>query len=247
MHSFWGNENSSVSTVLLYSIAHSIKCDINNKNLMGAGRFFPFYNPDYSISINPDNCFTFNKGVILFGDYQFGGHRYFSNKYPGLGQFVLGPEDCSSSVGKATGLNNEQILSINTKQLKDAYKNQENQYGYQAITTNDNEQFKLEKINPGDIYVCGSYTTIIYSRDNYSNIATLGFNRDIEHPELKQLGGGTYEYNLMNIQDKQLYILRSNNCSIKEETSFYNFINKIDTAFLEQTEKDIIGDCDIYL
>jgi len=82
---FWGNENPSVSTVLLYSVASSLGVSVEPKALMGAATFYPFFKSDYAIKDISNNPFIFEKGVVLFGDYQFGGHRYFSNEHPHLG------------------------------------------------------------------------------------------------------------------------------------------------------------------
>ena len=47
--SFWGNENSSVSTVLLYSINQSTHSDyrFDTTQLRSTATFYPFYNAEY--------------------------------------------------------------------------------------------------------------------------------------------------------------------------------------------------------
>lgn len=118
---FWGNENPSVSSVLLYSIASTLEISIKPDGLMGAATFYPFFKQGYTINGIENNPFVFENGAILFGDYQFGGHRYFSNEYPNLGQRLFSPEDCSSAVGKANHLTERQIVGINTGALRAAY------------------------------------------------------------------------------------------------------------------------------
>ena len=120
--SFWGNENSSVSTVLLYSINHGIYPDyrFDTTELRSTATFYPFYNAGYRLELPEGYPFASNDGLVLFGDFQFGGHRYFSHKpHPN----IFAPEDCSSAVAKATGLREEQIVEINTTKIKEAYQN----------------------------------------------------------------------------------------------------------------------------
>ena len=249
--SFWGNENSSVSTVLLYSIASSLGCSIKHSELIGVGAFYPFFNADYVIEGIPDNPFIFKNGMVLFGDYQFGGHRYFSNEYPNLGQRILAPEDCSSAVGKATNLTEKQVVGIYTGALRNAYTSKENEYGYQPITSSlPDEELHFELVIPGDIYVRGGHTAIVSSRDNFGNIQALEFNRDIDVSENKKMGGGVYQYNLPNMsQEQPVYILRKNEPALKEVISLSGLVEQIDTnyyQFYEHTKTDMAGDCGMF-
>ncbi|XVN43385.1 MAG: hypothetical protein RCG15_03710 [Candidatus Rickettsia vulgarisii] len=105
--------------------------------------------------------------MMLFGEYQFGAHRYFES------QLVFGPEGCSTAVGKATGLNNQQIKVFNTSSIIKSYSKLDNEYGYKAITclagTIQNKQ--LELIQSGDILVfggaCHSYCRHKQQRPNH--------------------------------------------------------------------------------
>ncbi|HJD66900.1 MAG TPA: hypothetical protein LFV66_00205 [Rickettsia endosymbiont of Bembidion lapponicum] len=243
--SYWGNENSSVSSVLLASINVSL----GNKdiNMPGAATFFPFYNSKYTLpkTFTKDYDSSDENGMMLFGDYQFGGHRYL--KY----QFIFGPEDCSSSVGKATGLATEQIKTITTREMRENY----SQYGYELVTelkSIDEHQLKL--IQPGDIYLRGTHTAIIATLpDNESNITTLQFARDIEYATEKKIsGGGLYNYNLSEQlkghYSNPIYILRAENSKpLDEEVSSLDFLNKIDNAYTKLypngPDEDVIGDC----
>ena len=187
---FWGNENPSVSSVLLYSITSTLEVSINPEDMMGADTFYPFFKQGPTISGIESNPFVFKNGLVLFGDYQFGGHRYFSNEYPNLGQRLFSPEDCSSAVGKANHLTERQIVGINTTALRAAYTDPANEYGYKAVTSSfSGEQLHYELIEPGDTYVRGGHTAIISGKDNLGNIQTLEFNRDIDIATDKRLGG----------------------------------------------------------
>jgi len=242
--SYWGNENSSVSSVLLASINYVL--DGIQIDMPGAATFHPFYNSEYTLILK-DYPFANENGMTLFGDYQFGGHRYFKD------QLVFGPEDCSSSIGKATGLTTEQVKSITTTQVRENYSD----YGYELVTTlNDIDQKQLELIKSGDIYLRENHTAIIATKpDNLSNITTLQFARDIDREEGKILGGGLYDYNLSaklgEDSNTPIYILRAKNLEpLFEETSLTNFLNKIDNKYLELYQdgltKDLVGDCSVF-
>ncbi|MGX6960457.1 MAG: hypothetical protein ACIPMY_04455, partial [Rickettsia endosymbiont of Pentastiridius leporinus] len=160
--SYWGNENSSVSSGLLFSISSIL--NTKKTSLTGAATLYPFYNtkselPDKLIVENYP--FAYKNGMLLFGDYQFGGHRNLEE------QLFFGPEDCSNAVGKATGLTTEQIKTINTTQMRENYSS----YGYKLVTTlsNNIDQKQLESIEPGYFYLHKSHTAIIATKpDNYS-------------------------------------------------------------------------------
>jgi hypothetical protein len=261
---FWGNENPSVSTVLLYSIASTIdaetKIGTQTKldKLVGAATFYPFFKEGYKIDAS-NNPFVFEDGFLLFGDYQFGGHRYFSNEHPNLGQRIIYPEDCSSAVGKATNLTEKQIVGINTRAIADAYKNKDNEYKYNAITSSEQGLLDYEKIELGDIYLRNGHTNIVYSKDNYGNLDSLEFNRDLEaETGQRTLGGGINKYKLFdinkNIVDKNephMYILRSGISGLMEECSLPYLLTKIDTQYNKFYEEghdlSVIGDCDTFL
>ena len=249
---FWGNENPSVSTVLLYSVASSLGISVEPQDLMGAATFYPFFKSDYAIKDISNNPFVFEKGMVLFGDYQFGGHRYFSNEYPNLGQRLFSPEDCSSAVGKANNLTERQIVGLNTSILKAAYTNPTNEYGYEAITSSYlGEKLDYELIEFGDTYVRGGHTAIISGKDNFGNIQTLEFNRDIDIVTDKRLGGGAYEYNLFGMPtESEVYILRGSEPPLKEACSLSDLLTQVDRnyyQFYETTQRDIRGDCNIFL
>jgi hypothetical protein len=65
---FWRNENPSVSSVLLYSIASTLEISIKPDGLMGAATFYPFFKQGYTINGIENNPFVFENGAILFGD-----------------------------------------------------------------------------------------------------------------------------------------------------------------------------------
>ncbi|MEY3197272.1 MAG: hypothetical protein RLZZ59_643 [Pseudomonadota bacterium] len=242
--SFWGNENSSVTTVLLWSVASTLGLELNKENFFGAGTFYPFFNYGYSINPNPNNPFLYENGVMLFGEYQFGGHRYFSNSYPNLGQRLFSPEDCSSSVGKATLLTEGQIVGINTKAITESYKNPSNEYCYTPVVSSAEGVVDLEKINQGDIYLRGSHVAIISGILPDSTITSLEFNRDIDpNTNAKMLGGGSYQYDLES-KEKPFYILRPQKAGqLHESTPIDELLGRIDAKYHEiEYVTDVIGD-----
>ena len=245
---FWGNENSSVSTVLLASIAatYGIKEKID-----GAAIFYPFFSNVYQLDGYLEKYpFVSKHGMTLFGDYQFGGHRYFSNQYPGLEQQIFAPEDCSSAVGKATGLTENQIIGIYTGAIIDAYKNDNNHFGYAPITSSESN-INLDRIQTGDIYVKGGHTAIIASKPSVEGYAKcFEFNRDIDSKDSKRMGGGLYQYNLIEKTEKPIYILRSKYSELKESCTLSDFIHRIDEnyqLFCNLDQKDTKGDCRIFV
>ncbi|KIJ88501.1 RP439 family protein [Rickettsia asembonensis] len=246
--SFWGNENSSVSSVLLESIAQIL--DIEPISLVGAATGYKFYNSQYELPkelIPEDYHFVGEKGMLLFGDYQYGGHRYFKD------QLVFGPEDCSSSVGKATYLPTEQIKSITTAQMRENY----SKYGYELVATlNDIDQKQLELIEPGDIYLYKTHCAIIATKpENTAEITTLQFSRDIDREEKKLLGGGIYNYKLRDKVEEDsispIYILRAKNLEpLHAESSLPYFLSKIDAEYInlypEGPSEEVVGDCRMF-
>lgn len=237
--SFWGNENASVTSVLLASIA-SILNPESSLSLTGAATFYTFYNEAFTIQSDESYPFASRNGMRLFGDYQFGAHRYFSKPYPEIGQQLFAGEDCSSAVAKATGLTEAQVVGIYTGSIKDAYINPDNTFGYKAV--ND-----IAKVQAGDIYLRGGHTAII-SETTGSEIDTLAFNRDIDCAEGKQLGGGSYKYNLNDsTEEKPIFVLRSSQEPLHESSSLTDFLSIVDTKY-DNTFKtsgplDTAGDC----
>ncbi len=238
LYSFWGNENASASSVLLASITSSLTPE-TRPNLTGASTYYHFFNEAFTITLDSPYPFADANGMRLFGDYQFGAHRYFSNSYPNLGQQIFAPEDCSSAVAKATGLTQAQVVGIYTGAIKEAYSNTENQYHYTAVR---------DGAQAGDIYLRGGHTAII-SEVAGTEIDTLGFNRDIDCEAGKQLGGGSYKYNLTDsTEDKPILILRSNQAPLGESSSLPDFLARIDGNYYAKFAElgpleEIAGDC----
>lgn len=255
---YWGNENSSVSTVLLYSAAHSLRIQVEPHELVGAATFYPFLKADYThdfiqLEVTDSNPFAFGNGALLFGDYQLGGHRYFSKEHTGTGQLLFAPEDCSSAVGKATRLTEEQIVGIYTGAIKEAYTDPNHEYGYQAITSSaEGESFDFDKIELGDIFMIGGHVAIVAAKDNAGNITTFEFNRDIDREEGKFLGGGMRQYNLIELAqgERPIYILRNGKTPVWEESgSLEDFVARVDANYDEKIDasaRDARGDCSIF-
>lgn len=249
---YWGNENPSVSSVLLASV--SVACDQEQViSMPGAATFFPFIDSSQRLPPNLISAtypFAFAEGMILFGDYQYGGHRYFRE------QLLFGPEDCSSSVGKAIYLTTKQIQAIYTGDMITSFSNPNNDYHYRAIThlIGNIDDTQLQLIETGDIFLIDGHTAIIASKpDNMSNIITVEFRRDIDVTEKKALGGGVYQYNLCEKAkeiESGIYILRPNLESLHESTSLTQLLSRIDAKYFELFPNGPVktpGDCGIFL
>lgn len=256
--SFWGNENPSVSSILLAAIAAI--CGDKPDSLPGAAYVYPFHNPNYMLPEEvfkqlADYPFATKHNVTLFGDYQYGGQRVFYAKSPNS-QYLFGPEDCSSSVGKATYLTPNQVREFNTIKMMAAYNNPHNEYHYSSVvklTDQDDPTKYLERIEPGDIYLVKGHTAIMGSKpDHRGNITTLQYNRDIEQ-DPKLLGGGLYDYNLITMvkeKKKEVYILRPNAAPLHESISIAALLRKIDDNYTKYFPKGAIdqkGDCSIFV
>lgn len=265
MTEYWGNENPAVSTVLLWSVASTLGVSLDPSNLAGAGAFYPFLKEGYSLKNIPStnnvfeaidilpHPFISEDGMFLFGDYQLGGHRYFSNEHPGLGQRLFSPEDCSSAVGKATGLR-AQVVNIYAGAIKAAYTDSSNGFGYKPVTTSDNGvSLDLDLIQPGDIYLRGGHTAIMSGISNQGEVASLEFNRDIDRPNEKLLGGGYYERNLLDSNDNTnpIFVLRKAGLPIKESCSSSDLLARIDSNYKQFCDAyglvDRPGDASIFL
>ncbi|KAJ6644876.1 hypothetical protein Bhyg_00071 [Pseudolycoriella hygida] len=255
---YWGNENPSVSSALLFDIVAG--CNGKRDNLTGAATFFPFLNSSYEFpdSIVPASYpFATKKGMTLFGDYQFGAHRYFPE------QLVFGPEDCSTAVGKATYLDVEKIRTINTSEMQNAYDASmasgmpDSNYHYKAIThlKGDVKDSQLRLIQEGDIYLVKGHTALIATKpDNMGNITTIQFSRDIDSAGSKVLGGGTYDYDLRKgatgMKDG-IYILRPADMEpLHESCPLTELLSLIGTNYatrFPEGPENISGDSRIFL
>lgn len=270
--SYWGNENSSVSTVLLYSAAHSLQIAPEKNQLVGAATFYPFVNANYQIGEIEGNPFFSQEGALLFGEFQFSGHRVFAKEYldwasdifeiqgwegakhpNGFGQFLFSPEDSVSSVAKATQLSQEHVATIWTGSLKEAYKTPGHEYGYHAITSSvDGEFLDFDKIEQGDIFMRGSMVSIVLDATNPEAIQFLEFNRDIDTQEgNKMLGGGIRTCSLTAFADKDIYVMRSSQEPIGEGVDLVDLIGRIDKAYhaggYAESPFDVQGDCSVFL
>lgn len=248
---FWGNENSSVSSMMLYLIAYHLGADVdvNIKYLAGAATLYPFVDREYSITVDP-HPFLFNKSMILFGDYQLGGHKYFSTPEHNMGQRLFAPEDCSTAVGKSLHLTTPQLLGIWTGAIREEYP----QYGLTPVTdSKDGKQIDMDRIETGDVFVRGGHTSIIYGKDNSGNIFTMDFNRDL-NPEKGRgmLGGGTYNRNVFSAASNTavMNVFRPTNAKLGENVSLNVLLAKIDSKFAQTCHEGVkndIGDCSVFL
>lgn len=248
---FWGNENPSVSSVLLAGIGSVM--GLEQKNMPGAALRYPFYDTNYTLCNIPISYpFASEKNIWLFGDYQFGGQRYLKSK-----KSLFGPLDCSEAVANSTHLSQEQQLNFRTSSIRNAFFTKDNEYKYIPITSTYKQSLNLELIQPGDIYLHKGHTAIITNIDTKGKIGTIEFNRDIDRSTGKILGGGIYSYNLIEKVKSldsgsfnQIYILRDNHPPLKESYAYSDLIHKIDSTYRESFDnnpKDIPGDCSIFI
>lgn len=257
---FWGNENSSVSTAMLISIAATLGIKLDHMNMPAAATAYPFRNRDFKLPndlVPTPYPFASQRSMLLIDTYQYGGQRDWypdnSSNTDDTNQLLLGPEDCSSAVGKATYCTTKQVKTINTNEIIKAYYDQNNLYHYCPVTclhSNISDQ-QLKLIHPGSIYVVKGHTAIVASKpDQKGNIMTLQFNRDInENTQHKQLGGGLYTYDLTEkVKEKAIYIL-SKEMIWKESYTLADFMRKIQEKYetiFPDGPIDRFGDCKIF-
>ncbi|MGI2298987.1 RP439 family protein [Candidatus Cardinium hertigii] len=260
---FWGNENPSVSTVMLISIAATLGIKPDPINMPAAATVYHFLDPDFELpdSLVPESYpFASQRTMLLIGDYQYGGQRrwYGSDLHNFCssdlkGQLLLGPEDCSSAVGKATYCTTAQVSSLTTNAIIKSYDQKDNVYHYASVThliKGDISDDQLRLINPGDIYVVRGHTAIVASKpDQKGNVITLQFNRDIDTSEGKLSGGGLFPYNLCEPKANDTYFLRKD-LTWKESFSLSDFLRKnqeqYEKIFPNGRPTDKLGDCRIF-
>ena len=226
---FWGNEVFVNSSALLYSVAKSLDITLDSKAEKGVLHFNPFHNQsfsckakDYSTEYSP--FYNPYGSYGIYSVYGYGAGRYNTSCFSEV--------DCSSSVFLAThSLDKIKYLnSFNTTLIRRSYTNTQNKYRYKAITSNvGDEVIDVNKVNPGDIYLRG-YHTVMVAEVNGDDFIGVGFARDLERPQNKICGGGTYKFDLsVTDKTKPIYILRKESaCSFKEVYSLSDFLQKID-------------------
>lgn len=248
---FWGNENPSVSSILLAGLGSIM--GLQQEKMAGAALLYPLYDTTYILRNIPVSYpFASEKKMWLFGDYQFGGQRYLKSK-----KSLFGPLDCSEAVANSTHLSDEQQLTFSTRDIRNAFFKKDNEYKYIPITSTYKESLNPDLIQSGDIYLFKGHTAIITNIDTNGRIATIEFSRDIDRDSGKILGGGSYSYNLIEKAKyldsgsfNQIYILRDSHPPLKESYPYPDLINKIDSVYYECFEnkpKDIPGDCSVFI
>lgn len=253
---YWGNENPTVSSVMLASLA--IICQGKHDSMPGTAMLYSFCNKNYQFPeelVPASYPFASKSSMVLFGDYQFGAHSDFKDQSETFCQLLFAPEDCSSAVGKATYLIPAQVRDIATSNMINAYFDSNNEYNYSAITklgSNEIKATQLALIQPGDIYLVKGHTAICATApDNNSQITTLQFSRDVDIPENKILGGGIYDYNLLEQikTTETIYILRPAERVLHEACSLGQLLHKIDEKYADifsNDPLDTVGDCSIF-
>lgn len=249
---FWGNENPSVSSILLASVGSIM--GIQQEKMAGCALRYPFYDTKYTLHNIPSSYpFASERKMWLFGDYQFGGQRYLKKSKKSL----FGPLDCSEAVANSTHLSQEQQLNFSTKDIRNAFLTKNNEYNYIPITSTYQKKLNFKLIQSGDIYLHKGHTAIITNIDNKGKIGTIEFSRDIDRPTRKILGGGTYSHDLLEKARylesgpfNQIYILRDSHPPLKETYTYSDLIDKIDSLYckwFDNKPKDTPGDCSIFI
>lgn len=257
---FWGNENASVSTAMLISIAVTLGIKTDHMDMPAAATVYPFRNREFQLPsdlVPTAYPFTSQCTMCLLGDYHYGGQRSWyqepSFNTDRTNQLLLGPEDSSSAVGKATYCTTEQANNLNTNEIIKSYDHLNNSYDYSPITClqgNVTDQ-QLRSIHPGNIYVFTGHTAIIASKPDYKgNIITLRFSRNIDlSTQYKKSGGGLYGYNLgTEAKEKTIYIL-SKEMPWKKSANLTDFIRKIQAKYetiFPNRAVNTFGDCRIF-
>lgn len=233
--SLWGNRNISIINMALTLIAAQY---ITNFDIDHYAHFYPFrstqYKNDYLSYI-----FARENGCYLFGDYQLGGHKYFTK------QNIYLPEDCSSAVGKSTNILDCYLYNFNSYQIVSAYGKSDNIYGYRAVTKleyNKDGNYitgDISKIEPGDIFAylypnqSVGHAGIIASHYDTAIFQSLEFIRNVGHQQEQQkFGGGINIHNLMyEASTVPIYILSPQNQLLHEAISLSGYIEKIDMQY----------------
>ncbi|EGC34025.1 hypothetical protein DICPUDRAFT_80200 [Dictyostelium purpureum] len=250
---YWGNENPSVTPLLLYAINKIMGYPCNDDQfLVGCGKRVLFLKKDYLL---PDHIltdtsnypFADKKSMILFGSYQFGGQRRFS------AQYIFGPEDCSSSLSKALFLNSNQVAHFCTPQILNAFENPDNQYKFKKVIELCGNTL-LESVNsvePGDIFLTTNHTGLFLTKPNFgvaqNSAYTIEFKRNLDSEFGKCEGGG---FRIINLNDgTRYYILRPNIGPLKQIVSLKKLIEIIDSNYQHYkiTDTNTIGDCRILI
>ena len=200
--------------------------------------FILFFDKSYELSdeVLGDYPFATKNGMLLFGDYQFGGHRNFQE------QLLFAPEDCSSAVGKALYLTSNEMKSFSTKTMDTNY----GKYNCQPVTTLSGSAIddQMRLMRSGDIYLYINkkaeghiaFTATVPDLSS-GTLPVLEYNRDIEATtDHKLLGGGERHYNLFDkarecTGDKELRIFRPTDAALKESSALPLFLRHIDERY----------------
>ena len=110
---------------------------------------------------------------------------------------------------------------------------------------------------PGDIYLVNGHTALIVTEPNCSSdVTTVQFSRDIYSKTKKVLGGGTFDYNLINqVKDdpkKRNYILRpTKGKELYESCTLHQLLTKIDEKYYNQypnePTEEVTGNCEVFI
>ncbi|ROT47665.1 RP439 family protein [Candidatus Cardinium hertigii] len=253
--SFYGNEVASISSILLASIVTI--CGETLVDIPGSAAFHPFFKKDFKLPAEllerikeTSYPFVSEKGMWLFGDFQFGGHRRFEE------QSLFGPEDASSSVAKAIGLEffikdgsegaGQKFATINAiKSYTD--KKLQCEFDWEPVTSLSVNQDKsvnaeeMKKIKPGDVFVArGRMKIFATSPDAEGKGVSFQYTRSIDKGDFpNKSGGGVDDYSLYEDiekleklgKDEEAYIFRPNNNQLENEYSLLNVIQDIDKQY----------------
>jgi len=254
---YWGNGNHILASVLLDVIYASCCAEAGAKltPMAGTSTFYRFENESFKLPASLallDYPFVSEEGMLLYGEYQYGGHSYFKDRW------LLRPEDCSSSVGKALGLSHEQVEYISTQDMIAAYKQEEGakkleiDYDCNRVTAFPQGETigatQLELIEPGDILLMSGHIVVVAEKpDSNGMMTTLEFAQGLQSTP-RVFGGGSATYNLHEkVAKTELFFLRPRATTpLRETWTAKQLLDKIDSRFSSFYAQNIVEKRDDY-
>jgi hypothetical protein len=241
---FYGNGNDALSSLMLASMAHLVGLSLAQIDLRGAATSYPLYYhlyPDIATDPEAEAIFDYgsifttpDKKMILFGSYQFGGHRYLHSPD------IFGAEDCSSSIAKSinSDLNSNIVRTMTTANLRDYYTCQNGiDLGLRRVTSfSPQETVRFEEIQSGDIVVKGGHCGLATGSNNEGLLQILAFNRDIEPTtSSKKMGGGFEDMNFVNAT-VPIYVLRSGEEVGRNDLTLPEILGYVDNIYYNEPD-----------
>ena len=237
---YWGNGNHVLVSVIL-DLIYATWCAAGKKlvAMAGASTFYPFEDEIFRLPVevvSADYPFASECGMLLYGEYQYGGHSYFKDRW------LLKPEDCSSSVGKAIGLSHAQVEYIATKDMIAAYKEKEgaknlaSYYHCNKVTAFPQgepiDTAQLKSIEPGDALLMDGHIAVVAENPNDNfRLTMLEFVQGLKSSP-RVFGGGSSTYDLQEkVKQRALFFLRPITKPLSQPLTTAQLLNTIDSRF----------------